>query len=473
MTVPRNCWTATLALLLACSLLVPAKLTAAQPAEPEKIQEVEDAIKKFQQNDFTAAFDLLKDARKSHPDLQPAQLMMARLFAAANLPGGVRNWLEKAIVDLPDDPEAYVILADFNLREGRFTEADLLLSKASLLMKDFKASKKRKDAIQPQILAGQASVAEYREDWPGAQKLLDALLVLDGKNAGIMQRLGRVQFLQNTGESMKAAYETFKKAKAADEKVLLPEAQMARLYEAAAQQEAAKKRDEAAKKLHESAQKWMDTALKLAPKDDIETRLVAAQWAVGTDQITKAAEWAAAALQIDQQNFQALIMSGIVALFQEDYKKAELYFEMAHLKSPGNFAASNNLALALVEQDKEKNSDAKKRKALEYAAANVQTNKQVSEAWSTYGWVLYKNGKLDEAEKALANALSGGQLSADTAYFFARVLADKNNFAQAEKFAQAAVDSKQPFTKRREAKLLLEELKAKEATKPTKKSADR
>ena len=458
MTVPRKRWTAALAISLACLLLVPAKLSAAQPAEPEKIQEVEDAIKKFQQTDFTAAFELLQDAKKKNPDLQPAQLMMARLFAAANQPGGVRNWLEKAVVDLPDDPEAFVVLADFNLREGRFTEADLLLARAAAVLKDFKASKKRKDALQPQILNLQAAVAEYREDWPGAQKLLDALLKLDEKNAVVMQRLGRVLFLQKTKEKLTEAYAMFKKAKGADDQVLLPEAQMAQLYEANGD--------------HDQAQKWMESALKLAPKDDIETRLVAAQWAVGTDQIAKAADWASAALKIDDKNFKALIMCGIVALFQEDFKKAESFFEMAHLQSPANFAATNNLALALVEQDKEKNSDAKKRKALEYATDSVQKNQRVSEAWSTYGWVLYKNGKIDEAEKALTTALSGGQLSADTAYYLARVLTDKGRTEQAERFAQAAVDSKRPFTKRREAKLLLEELKAKakSSAKPSKKS---
>lgn len=84
--------------------------------------------------------------------------------------------------------------------------------------------------------------------------------------------------------------------------------------------------------------------------------------------------------------------------------------------------------------------------------------------------MLYKNGKIDEAEKALATAMSGGQLSADTAYYFARVLTDRGRTEQAEKLVQAAVDSKRPFTKRREAKFLLEELKAKSSsTKPSKK----
>jgi tetratricopeptide (TPR) repeat protein len=446
MTVPRNRWLAALAILLACLLLAPAKLLSAQPATPEKIQEVEDAIKKFQQSDFTSAFDLLKDARKKNPDLQPAQIMMARLFAAANLPGGVRNWLEKAVVDLPDDPEAYLILADFNLREGRFTEADMLLGKSASLLPAFKASRKRKEAMQPQILAGQAAVAEYREDWTGAQKFLEAWLALDKEDANILQRLGRVLFLQNKDATLKEAYTRFKEAKALDKKVLLPEAQMAQLYEAAGQ--------------HESAQKWMDSALKLAPKDDIDTRLVASQWAVGTDQIDKAAEWAAAALKIDEKNFKGLIMAGIVALFQEQFNKAEVYFETAHLLEPTNFAATNNLALALVEQDKDRNAAAKKRKALEYATANVERNKQSSEAWSTYGWVLYKNEKLEEAEKALTNAVSGGNPGEDTRYYFARVLIDKNRNELALQLLKSAVESKRPFTKRREAKLLLEELKA-------------
>ena len=71
----------------------------------------------------------------------------------------------------------------------------------------------------------------------------------------------------------------------------------------------------------------------------------------------------AKARKIDPQSSAACVCQGIVALVQKDYAAAEERFEVAHLQEPDDFAASNNLALALCEQ-KDK---AKQRRALEYA----------------------------------------------------------------------------------------------------------
>jgi len=150
-------------------------------------------------------------------------------------------------------------------------------------------------------------------------------------------------------------------------------------------------------------------------------------------------------------------MRGIVALFQKDYKAAEMYFEGAHLQSPGNFAASNNLAIALAEQS----DPAKQRRALEYAAANVRqnsNNQNSREAVSTYGWALYKLGRLDEADQVLQRLARTGLFGPDTAYYIARVAADKGRTEEAKRLLTAALKSKRPFSKEDEAKALLEQL---------------
>ena len=112
------------------------------------------------------------------------------------------------------------------------------------------------------------------------------------------------------------------------------------------------------------------------------------QWALETEQLPEAEKQATAALQIDPKSLDAKILCGVIALFKKDFAGAERYFEAAHLQSPRNFAATNNLALVLIEQKDE----AKKRRALEYAQNNVQQNPKSAEAASTYGWVLYKTG---------------------------------------------------------------------------------
>jgi len=404
-----------------------------------KIQEVEDAVALFNQRDLDGALERLEAAAKKHPDLPPAPVMMAQLFARANVAAGVRHWLERAVTDVPNDPEAYAILGNFALNEGRITEAQLLFTKAESLLANFKGSTKRKEALLPRVHAGLASVAEYRRDWPTAQKHLEAWLALDPKNAGAMQRLARAMFQQKDAQK---AYEYLKKAKGADPNVLTPEAQLALLYEDYPD--------------HEKAVTWMEQALKVAP-NDVRTRLAVARWALLTGDIDKAKEQAAAALQLDPQSLDAKIMRGIVALFQKDYKAAEMYFEGAHLQSPGSFAASNNLAIALAEQD----DPSKRRRALEYAAANVRqnpNNQNTREALSTYGWALYKMGRLDEADQVLGRVVRTGLFGPDTAYYAARVAVDKGRTEEAKRLLNGALKSKRPFSKEEEARALLEQL---------------
>jgi tetratricopeptide (TPR) repeat protein len=367
----------------------PARCAAEKPVPVERIQEVEDAIKRFQADDFKAAFELLKEARKKHPELQP--------------PHPLLRWFLR--------PDAWAMPSGTNRGEGQPTEADHLLSQAGTLRPHAEDKPNRYDALQLQILAGQAAVAEYRENWSGAQRILEEWHSLEPKNAGVLQRLGRVLFLQNTTSMRNAAYARFKEAKAIDPSVLMPEAQMAQLYEAARQ--------------HAEAQKWMERALKAAPKDDVETRLVAAQWAVGTDELDKAKQWSDDALAIDPKNGNVLLMCGIVAMYRGDSEAAERFFETAGHRVPApDFAATNNLAIALIEQD----DDQKARRALKLAESNLRANPRRPEAHATLGRVLFKLRRLDEAEDALRKAIElGGDDRSGAPSYLKRVMEEKRS----------------------------------------------
>lgn len=416
------------------------------PTSEKKYQEVEDAFAKFKDRDIDGAMKLLDDAVKKHPELPPSQIILAQFFAAANSLPGMRGALEQAVLKVPTDPEAYIIFAEFALREGRITEADLLLSKARTLLETFKGDAKRKDNMQGRMLNGLSQVAIARADWAGAKKLLEEWLKLAPKDANVMQRLARVLFMLKEPQ---AAYAMLQDAKKADSSVLQPEAQMAQLYAGMGDSD-----PKVVEKNLETAKKYINMALKAADKKDIKVPLVAGQFFLETGNLDQAKEQAAAALAIDDKSIEAQLFRGIVALFQKDYKGAELHFEQAVLKAPNNFAATNNLALALVEQRDE----AKNRRALAYAENNAKLYPKSAEAASTYGWVLYKNGRLNEAEQALNAAASAGNISSDTAYYLARVSADRGNKDVARNLLKAALASKRPFSQRDEAEKLLDKL---------------
>jgi len=400
-------------------------------------QEINDAVTRVRNQDFDGALTLLKSAVSKNPDLPPAQVIMAQLFAQANQAQGARNALERAVVESPKDPEAYVLLGDIALRDRGVTEACLLFEKANELLPNLKDSPKRKKILAPRVLAGLTSVAEAREDWPGAMKQLEAWAKLEPENANVLQRIARALFqLKKQDEALAKLKEAVK----LDKNIITPEAQIAQWYEATGDRE--------------KATSMMIAALKEAPKD-LRTRLAAAQWSLQTDQLDQAREQAASALQIDPNSLDAKLMRGLVAMFQRDYKAAELHFESALLQAPDNFAASNNLALALADQDEEN----KKRRALAYAQVNVRQFPRQAEAHSTLGWVLYRLGRLDEAEQSLRTAVSGGTLSADTAYYLARVAVDRNRKDEARNLLETALRFKGPFLLRKEAQVLLDQLK--------------
>jgi Tfp pilus assembly protein PilF len=398
--------------------------------------EIAAAVARFQARDIEGALKLLAEAAKKDPNLPPAQVIMAQLFSQTNIPEGMRTFLEKATFEVPDDPEAYIYLGDLAIRERHITEADLLFQKAANLLDQFTKSAKRKDAIRPHVCSGLASVAEARADWGAAQKQLETWLKLDPKNGVAMQRLARCRFEQ---KDVQGALEKLREAVKSDPDAIAPEATVAQLYQQAGDQE--------------NAKKWLATAMNAAP-NDVKIHLMAAQWAFEAGDLGEAKTQAEAAMKLDPKSPNAKVLCGVIALFQKDCATAEMYFESAHLQSPGNFVASNNLALALVEQKDE----AKKQKALQYAATNVRQYPKVAEAVSTYGWVLYKLGRLDEAEQAFRAVATSGNVTADTKFYVARLSVDRGREAEAKQLLESALKMKGPFLQRQEAQSLLQQL---------------
>jgi tetratricopeptide (TPR) repeat protein len=447
-------------ILLTAGLIFGSQFAGAEPVpageagiggeKQPQMQEINDAVARFKDRDLDGTMQLLEAAVKKNPDLPPAYVLLAQIYGQANMAQGVLQALETGIQKNPDDPEAYVILAQLALHDRRVTEAELLLGKASTLLPKLDKNPKRKEVLAPAVVSGQAQVYQAREDWATAKKYLDQWLKLDPKNSQALQQLASVLFKQ---KDVDGALAKLKEAKAADAKVLTPEAILALYY-----QQSGGDTDKEKKDSKDNAKKWMAAALTKAP-DDLDTQLYAAQLSLANGQLEDAQNRAAAALRINPGSLDAKKIRGVVALFQKDYSAAERYFESAHLKSPDDFAAKNNLALALAEQKDE----SKKRSALGYATDNVQQYQKTAnsvEAASTYGWVLYKSNKLDDADKALQAAIqaSGGNPPQDTAYYAARVASEKNRKEEAKTLLKYALKNPTPFTMRPEAAALLEEL---------------
>jgi tetratricopeptide (TPR) repeat protein len=403
-----------------------------------KTPELEEPFKAFRSGDAGATLQALRAAVKTNPDLPPPEVILAAWLAEVNQPAMARSFLEQAVLQWPDDPEAYLILANLAARERQGTEASLLLAKAYEVLTGAKITAKRTAILKPRILAGLASMADARRDWKEAQKFLEALVAENPKNGAAWEQLGRVLFhLKKPEEALAKLQEAAK----LDPSVLVPEATLAQLYQQSGDVE--------------NAQKWMVAAINARLKDP-RVRRAAAQWSLEVGRFKDAEEQAKAAVQLDPESAASQTVRGMVAMVRKDYKTAEEALGKAHLLAPGNFAAISDLALALAEQQ----SPAKKRLALEYAQVLVRLFPDQPDAAATLGWTLYRLGSLDEAEAQLRKAMSAGNPSPETYYFYARVLADRGRKDDAKKLLDAAVrmPPKGPFLWRADAEALAKEL---------------
>jgi tetratricopeptide (TPR) repeat protein len=404
-------------------------------------QEVTGAINRFRDRDIDGCRAILERVKSNNAKLPPPGVMMAMLWLSVNQLGPARAELEDCVVKFPKDPEPYLMMGDLAFQDRRVTDADMLFREATRLAGEYTENAKRKRDFDIRCNAGSAAVAEARKQWELAQKHLQAWIDLDPDNASAHQRMGIVLFQLSKPQE---ALEQFREAKKLDQKAVQPELAMARLYDDA------KKRD--------TAKKLIEAAIKEAPKDPA-VLLAAAQWYLGQNDLERAKAIAEDALKLDAKSLEGRVVRGAIARVARDYATAEKFFYDAHVQSPGNFPASNSLALVLIESD---DKDSRQR-ALEMSEANVAMHRENSpqqvNALTTLAWVYYKLGRREDAEKILAQITQNNALTTDGAYYVAKLLSDRGEKDRARKILEEVLANEPMFATRPDAVDLLAKLK--------------
>jgi tetratricopeptide (TPR) repeat protein len=404
-------------------------------------KDITNAITRFRDRDIDGCRAILERAKSNNAKLPPPGVMMATLWLSVNQLGPARAELEDTAVKFAGDPEPYLMLGDLAFQDRRITDAAVLFEKATTLTTAFTENAKRKRDFDIRCFAGNAAVAEARKQWEAAQKQLQGWLDLDPDNASAHQRMGIVLF--QLGKEAEALAQ-FREARKLDEKAVQPELALARLYDEA------KKRD--------VAKRLIEQAIKAAPNDP-GVLLASAQWYLGQNDLDTAKTTAENALKIDPKSLEGKIVRGAIARVARDYKTAERFFNEAHVQSPGNFPASNSLALVLIESDEE----SARQRATEMAEANVRMYRENSpqqvNALTTLAWVYYKRGLREEAEKILAQITQNNALTTDGAYYVAKLLADRGEKDRARKILEEVLANEPMFATRPDALDLLAKLK--------------
>ena len=366
------------------------------------------------------------------------------MFYLAKQGAAARQNLETALAEDPRHPEALLLNANFALAEGRLTDTVLSCQAALAAAADPRWDPAQRARFTGEARVGLATAFEGRRDYAAARDQLAAALAADPTSGPARSRLAATSFHLGRPEEAFAEFQTASKN---DPAVDLPESQMATLYAA--------KGDDA------KTEEWLKKAVAAHGRLAKPHRAYAG-WLIDHAKLDEAKLSLDAAAKLDPASKETLALRGLYLRHRKDYAAAEPLFEGLLKDAPGNAFTALNLALVLVEAG----DAAKLAKATELAEGEARKLPRNPEALAVLGWCYSKAGKLDDAEKLLAAAGQAGPMSRDTAYFAARVLADRQRYPEALKLLQEVAKAPGHHLYRTESAALLAEVAAKVPAKP-------
>lgn len=403
--------------------------------------DVAKAIAAFQKGNVSEARQLLGSAKKMHPLIAPADTMMAMLYFAANQRDAGENSLEQATINDPQDAEAFLVAGDLAYRERRMLMADLAYQRAQSLLAESAGDTWRLRNLRMRMHAGMAGIAESRKQYDAAMTHLQAWQTHDPKNPVVQGSLGRVSFHRGDHAAARAAFAELVKIEPAAPPV---EVAMGRLFTDAGNMAEARKSMAAVMKSHGG---------------DVRTQLTVGEWALNNGFIETARECVTTVMKKEPTSIGGQVLSGRMARYEKDPKRAETILTAAILKTPNEFAISNELARALALSD-----DETQRKAgLDYATRNYRMlrargTEASREATMTYAWLLLKNDQAEEAEKVLHSLPDSSPVSSENAYYAAMIYRARGREQLAKDALRAAIGSGTSFPAKEDAQKILKDM---------------
>jgi Tfp pilus assembly protein PilF len=117
---------------------------------------VQEALAAFRQGDLETTLNRLRQAQHEHPELPPAEVMLANMYYSHDELQKGRQALEQAAVEHPTDPEPHLIFGDLAWREQRWSDAQVQYERGGKLTASFTGSTQRKQQLKVRALAGLA-----------------------------------------------------------------------------------------------------------------------------------------------------------------------------------------------------------------------------------------------------------------------------------------------------------------------------
>lgn len=401
-----------------------------------KYHDIEDGIDLFLKGDFSGARNAVDRSVKENPQLPPTSMIMARMYMMANNAKETQAELERAAVEAPNDPEGYIIQGDIALQRSENVQANAMYEKGLEKAQSYASNPKRKNLMLSRAYSGLAFVKQAASDWTGSEKQLREWLKIVPDDNNARERLAYVLFRQGTADSKKAAYVLFGEIWKSDQaNRLRPEIAMARLF------------DQVDKDLPR-AKNLMSQAQEKDP--GLQTQLAVAQWALEANEMELAKKASDAANAADAKSLEGRLIAGLLDRYNGRDADALKKFIEAHLQSPMNPIALNQIALILINSD---NADDRKR-AVEFAQIGASVYNRFEQNYAresalVYAWVLHKMGRPRDAGQIVKTVLEKpGAVDSASLYFAAEILHKMGQDEPAKKILDAILSPNKNFLNR-------------------------
>lgn len=406
------------------------------------LEGIADAVTLFRSGRYGECRERLIAARATRPSLPPADTFLAVLHLSAGRTSAARAALDLAVINAPEDPEAYILLADIALRDGQRTFANLGYEKGQELLDEIGGFPKRRKALNLRILAGMSSLAEIRGQFEKAESYLKLWEREVPDSPVITGSLGRIYFQQ---QQYDMARETFAKLIELEPNSPPVEIVMGRLFGESGMRE-------------ESSQE-MAKAAKLYP-DDIKVRLAVAARAIEIGNLELLKENVKAAKKLNPNALEVGVIEAKLFQLEGDFEKAEATASAVVLSNPNSFSAVDELAQVLADSE---NAD-KRKLALEYARRNYSAygktrSKAAVTAVITYAWALFRNDRSADAEVVLRSVPSGSTIGPQQTYYSGMIYLARGQKTAGINALSAALASDGLFSGRAACKVQLDKIR--------------
>lgn len=431
---------------LICSAILSESLWSADANAPQSVlqrPEQSQAVAAFGQGDVETAYRLFAASYVQDAELPPPALLIAMLSLARGEYDEFYQSCARAVEENPSDPESWYRLGEIALAEGRLVEAQLLLERGDAVLEKFGQtdgrstdSGSRFDYLQNDALSLGARLAEARGDLARAESLLRRLVARAQESDAARLSLGWILLEEDKTDEAIAEFDAARKI---DGRNLPGYLTAVVLLDRRRQTE--------------KAQKLADERF------DPERIDVAADYLPQLVQLylkwnrLDAAEKLVEKMPADSAARRRL--SGRIALYRNDYEKAEREYQAAMLRDGDDFDTRNGYALALAEIN-----EGKRNQAVQIATENYRRQPHSEEAAATLGWIEFLSGRSERANELLRPYFERGSFTPTTAYYLAEVALALGDDTLAGTLLDLALGQNENFPKRRDAETLLKNLNA-------------